>query len=233
MAKIAAWGVHVFTASGLLAGFMALINIGEKDWQEAYLWLMLCFVIDGVDGTLARRFRVREVLPHMDGKNIDYVIDFATYAIIPAYFFYMAEMAPGIWMYVCLGLILLSSALYYGKTSMVAEEQFFVGFPVLWNLLVFYAFFVLDNQIWLNVAIVMVFAVLHFVPMKYAYPSRARQNFWLHLSASIAFFIGVTVILLAYPRKIPGLDWLMHAIGLYFMGMAIADTWFRKAVPTA
>ena len=139
--KIAAWGVHVFTSSGLITGFLALISIGEKNWSTAFLWLFVSLVIDGIDGSLARLFKVKEVLPLMEGKNIDFVIDFTNYAVIPAYFFYMAEMAPQGWMYPCLALILLSSALYYGKDGMVADEQYFIGFPVLWNIVVFYCFF--------------------------------------------------------------------------------------------
>ena len=225
--KIAAWGVHIFTASGLLTGFLALIAIGEKDWKMAFVWLFVSFLIDGVDGTFARLLKVREVLPQVDGKNIDFVIDFANYAIFPAYFFYMAEMVPPQWMYISLALILLSSALYYGKEGMVADEQYFVGFPVLWNLVVFMCFFVLGNHPLLNVAIVAFFAIMHFVPLKYAYPSRSRQFFWLHLIASAIWFIGGAMILYLYPKHSTWMDGVMIVITLYFGVFAILDT-FRK-----
>ncbi|MEM9820270.1 MAG: CDP-alcohol phosphatidyltransferase family protein, partial [Bacteroidota bacterium] len=77
--KSLAWSVHLFTASGLVAGFMAILAINHQNWREAMLWLVLCLVIDGLDGSLARVFKVGEVLPYMNGKTIDYVIDFATY----------------------------------------------------------------------------------------------------------------------------------------------------------
>jgi len=95
--KALAWSVHLFTASGLLAGFMAILAINVKDWRAAMFWLIVALIIDGVDGTFARMFKVTEVLPNMSGKTIDYVIDFATYAIIPAYFFYMAELVSPTW----------------------------------------------------------------------------------------------------------------------------------------
>lgn len=226
--KIAAWGVHAFTSSGLITGFLALIAIGEKDWNIAFLWLFVSFVIDGVDGSLARLFKVKEVLPSMDGKNIDFVIDFANYAIFPAYFFYMAEMVPEVWMYPCLALILLSSSLYYGKVGMVADEQYFVGFPVLWNVVVFYCFFIFHNIPELNVAMVIIFAILHFVPVKYAYPSRSKKYFWLHLLVSLSWFIGGAVVLFYYPQQILPLDILEVAVILYFALVASLDTWGKS-----
>ena len=224
MKKIAAWGVHIFTSSGLLTGFLALIAIGEKDWKMAFVWLFVSFLIDGLDGTFARLVKVKEVLPQMNGKNIDFVIDFANYAIFPAYFFYMAEMAPPGWMYPCLAMILLSSALYYGKEGMVEDEQYFVGFPVLWNLLVFVAFFVLNNQPWLNVGMVIIFSVLHFVPLKYAYPSRSRKFFWLHLLASVLWFVGGGIVLFVYPENLLWVDAMILGIGVYFGVFAVLDT---------
>ena len=95
--KSLAWSVHIFTASGLWAGFMAILAINHHNWRSAMFWLLACLIIDGIDGTFARMFRVKEVLPYMDGKTIDYVIDFATYAIIPAYFFYESELVTADW----------------------------------------------------------------------------------------------------------------------------------------
>lgn len=226
--KISAWGVHIFTSLGLLAGFMAIIAIGEQNWQMAYVWLFVAFVIDGIDGTFARLIRVREVLPEMNGKNIDFVIDFANYAIIPAYFFYQAEMVPPQWMYPCLAMILLSSALYYGKEGMVADEQYFVGFPVLWNLVVFYEFFVLGNQAEISIVATILFSILHFIPVKYAYPSRSRKFFWLHLIVSVLWFVGGGMILWEYPVLHPWWVGIEIFAGVYFAVIAILDTWVNK-----
>ena len=85
--KTLAWAVHLFTASGLLAGFMALLAMHDHDVRQAMFWLILAFVIDGIDGTFARMAHVTEVLPNMDGKTIDYVVDFFNFAIVPAYIF--------------------------------------------------------------------------------------------------------------------------------------------------
>ena len=164
----------------------------------------------------------------MDGKNIDFVIDFANYAIVPAYFFYMAKMVPQVWMFPCLTLILLSSALYYGKDGMVADEQYFVGFPVLWNIVVFYCFFIFQNNLELNVAIVIIFAILHFIPVKYAYPSRSKKYFWLHLIVSLSWFIGGGLVLYYYPQRVLTLEIFEIAVIFYFALIAISDTWIKS-----
>lgn len=200
MAKILAWGVHVFTASGLLSAFMAILAIDAGDFREAMLWLFLCLIIDGVDGSLARLFRVREVLPNVNGQTIDYVIDFATYAIIPAYFFYSAELVPAPWDLYLTFLILLVSALYYGREGMVSEGMHFVGFPVMWNMVVLFLYFIFGFPAWANAVLIVFFAVLHFVPIKFAYPSRARRFKWPILFITLIFLASVLVAVWIHPR---------------------------------
>ena len=159
--KTAAWAVHIFTASGLLSAFMALVAIDQGDWKACWLWLMLCLVIDGVDGTFARMARVSIVLPQMNGKYIDYVIDFATYAIIAAFFFYKVGMTSDVLMPFAIAVMLLSSALYYGKSDMTRGEAYFVGFPVLWNMVVFLLFFIVDLDPFWSFIVVLIFGALH------------------------------------------------------------------------
>ena len=48
--KSLAWSVHIFTASGLLAGFMAILAVQAHNWRAAMFWLLACLVIDGIDG---------------------------------------------------------------------------------------------------------------------------------------------------------------------------------------
>ena len=92
MKKILALTVHLFTSFGIVCGFLAILAINQQQWKIAMLWLLAALVIDGVDGTFARWLKVKETLPGIDGKSIDYVIDFANYALIPAYFLYQAQI---------------------------------------------------------------------------------------------------------------------------------------------
>lgn len=185
---VLAWGVHAFTASGIIPAFFAIVFLSQENFLWAFIMLMITHFIDGVDGTLARRARVTEVLPQMSGKMMDCIIDFATYAIIPIFAMYMAQ---GFWpdvSYVregCLMLALLVSTLYYGKEGMVSSDYYFVGFPVLWNWVAFYLYYVFGLSPWLNVTVICVCSVLHFVPIKYVYPSRSKELFIFNL---VVFF---------------------------------------------
>ncbi|HMQ91268.1 MAG TPA: hypothetical protein PKB07_26890 [Flavilitoribacter sp.] len=226
---LAAWGVHLFTACGLLTGFMALLAVADHDWRSAIGWLLLSQFIDGIDGTFARLVRVQEVLPNFNGKTLDYVIDFATYAIIPAYFFFESGLTEGTGVWIGTFAILLSSALYYGKEGMVADEQYFVGFPVLWNWVVFYLILVFGFTPAWNLILVIFFAVLHFVPIKFAYPSRARRFKWLTLGFSALTIAAVLILLWRYPEPAPVWRWAAIAGGAYFGIIAVLATWFDGA----
>jgi phosphatidylcholine synthase len=160
----------------------------------------------------------------MDGKSIDYVIDFATYAIIPAFFFYKAEMVTASAMPIAITLILMSSALYYGKKNMVEDEQYFMGFPVLWNFVVFFQFFLVQNHQLTNLISVVIISILHFVPIRFAYPSMSKRYFKSHLLFSIIGLSGALYVLYIYPVRVPFVEYLSIIGGSYFALFAIYDT---------
>ncbi len=226
--KILAWSVHIFTASGIVFAFLALLAANRHDWRSAVLWLFVCLLIDGADGTFARRFRVTEVLPFMDGKMIDAVIDFITYAFLPAYIFYEAGLASPGWGLPCAGAMLLAGALYYGKEGMISEDYRFVGFPVLWNVYVFYALFVFTLPLWVNTFLVFVFAILHFVPLRFAYPSRMGRYQSLSIGISILAFIATVWIIWVYPARNPIANTMAIIAAVYFMGLALWETKGKK-----
>ena len=93
--KIAAWAVHGFTGSGAVLGFLAIISILNSDAVGAFLWLGLALLIDGLDGTLARKVNVTEQTPNIDGTILDSVIDYLNYVIIPSLMIYWFGMVPG------------------------------------------------------------------------------------------------------------------------------------------
>lgn len=225
--KSLAWSVHIFTASGILSGFMAILAIDEKDWRIAMFWLIICLFIDGIDGTFARLFKVKEVLPNMDGKSIDYVIDFATYAIIPAYFFYSTDLVEETWRLPLTFLILMVSAIYYGKEGMVEDEQYFVGFPVLWNMAVFYLVFVFQFDSLGNALMVILLSILHFVPFKAAYPSRSKQFKKMNIAVTIVAISTMILIVFLYPERNFWMSLIMVFSLGYFTVLAILETYKR------
>lgn len=222
--RLKAWLVHIFTASGILAVFMALVETGVNDFRSAMLWLLAALIIDGVDGTLARRYRVEEVLPKMSGKSMDFVIDFCGYAVVPAYMIYQANLMPD-----ALGLsmaliVVLSSAIYYGKAGMVTNDLYFKGFPVMWNMVAFYLIFIFSFSASMNIAVILILTIMQFIPIKFAYPSLTRRWMPATLIITAIFLISVTGLLWFYPDY-PGMFYWGAILSLiYFATFGFAAT---------
>ena len=226
--KTLAWSVHFLTASGVMAAFMSIVTISQGEFREAMLWLFLAFVIDGIDGSFARRWRVKEVLPLFSGQNMDYVIDFATYAIIPAYFVYEAQLVPSSLNLLTVAAILYTSVFYYGKLGMVSDDLHFIGFPVLWNFVIFYLFFVWDLGEIANFIAIIFLCILHFVPIKFLYPSRTEAHFKLTLSMTSLALISSIALLYIYPENNKIFSIIASLVVAYFSVMTIYKTYFYK-----
>ncbi|NJC25423.1 CDP-alcohol phosphatidyltransferase family protein [Neolewinella antarctica] len=226
MQKLAAWSVHIFTASGLLAGFMGLLAAVDGDYRMAMFWMLATLVIDGVDGTFARMANVQEVLPDVSGKQIDYVIDFFTYAILPAYLFWVAIDMPDTPRLLGSFAMLLSAAIYYGLEGMVsADGKHFVGFPVLWNMVVYVLIFVTPDLAWpLVLGFVVLLAVLHFVPILVPYPSRGGRWWVLTIVNTVAFIVLAAVNVWYYPEPVAWARWATLVTVVYYTVLTVMDT---------
>ncbi len=226
--KTLAWLVHLYTASGIAFAFLSILEINKQNWSMAMIYMMICLFIDGTDGILARRAKVKETLPHVSGKDIDFVIDFVTYALLPAYFFYSADLAPSALALPLTLLILIVSTIYYGIQGMVTEDLTFRGFPVLWNLVVFYQFFVFQSSPGVNALMIVGFSILHFLPIQISYPSQHLRTDKWQMTMGLLALGGFVGILLDYPGRniiFIGAAWIFM---LYFGGKAIQHTWGRK-----
>ena len=171
---IAAWGVHLLTASSAPAGLLALLATVQGDARTAFLWMAYTLVVDSIDGTLARLVRVKEVLPFVDGSRLDDVVDYFTYVIVPAFFLVqMRLLPPGVDVAVT-SLVLIASGYGFSQTAAKTPDHFFTGFPSYWNVVAFY----LHGLGWApstNAMVLTVLAVLVFVPLRYLYPSRMTE----------------------------------------------------------
>ena len=115
-------------------------NTASSTCSGGWAWRLL---VDGIDGPIARKVRVKEVLPNWSGDTLDNVIDYVTYVLLPAFALYQSGMIGEPWSFVAAGAIVVSSAIYYADMGMKTDEYFFSGFPVVWNMVVF-TLFVID-----------------------------------------------------------------------------------------
>ena len=197
---LAAWGVHAFTASGAVVGIAALLAIGSGDLRAAALWMLVALSIDSVDGTLARAVRVSEVLPDIDGRRLDDVVDYLNYAIVPAMFL-VAAGSVSHWSVAALPAI--ASAYGFSQADAKTSDHFFVGFPSYWNVLAIYLW-LLEVPYAIGTALVIGFTVLVFVPLKYVYPSRIAV-LWYTTNGLAALWIWVLAAAIAFPQRTAGL----------------------------
>ena len=172
--QIAAWAVHGFTASGAVLGFLAIISIFNNDLVGAFLWLGLALLIDGLDGSLARKIGVTDKTPNIDGSALDLVIDYLNYVIIPALMIYWFQFVPPGWeIYIPAGIVAVS--LYtFANINMKTSDYYFSGWPAIWNILVLY-FYILGTNLWINLIVIIILYILTFVPIKFVHPLRVKN----------------------------------------------------------
>lgn len=170
----AAWAVHAFTATGVMLGLFALFATIQGFQQNAFLWLGVALFVDGIDGSLARRFHVRELTPNFDGATLDIVVDYTTYTFIPALMVYFFAMVPQGFGIIAACFIALTSLYCFANTNMKTSDYYFQGFPAVWNIVVLYLEILRTPQ-WLNLGIIALCGILTFVPWKYVHPLRVAK----------------------------------------------------------
>lgn len=217
----AAWAVHAFTAAGIVFGMLALIAMLRGDELKTFLWLGIALFIDGIDGTLARRFRVRELVPNFDGATLDNVTDFVTYSFIPALMIYWFQMVPSGWAIPAACAVAATSLYCYANTGMKTNDYFFEGFPAVWNIVVLYLY-IMRTPDWLNLAIVALCCFLTFVPWKYVHPLRVVFLRPLTLIMTVIWSVTTVGLVFAAEKELhpmttePLLFWLWVAASVYF-----------------
>lgn len=168
------WIAHLYTASGIVLALLATMMTFAQEFRAAFAYLVVATFVDATDGWLARALRVTDRLPQFDGALMDNLIDYLTYAFVPALIVWQAELVPSA-LPVCAAMLVAS---LYGFAHADAKverhgEHFFTGFPSYWNIVVAYLY-IAGMAPAANAAVLIVLVVLVFVPIRYAYPSRMK-----------------------------------------------------------
>ena len=172
--RLAATLVHFFTASGAVFAMLATLAAAEQKWSLMFLWLVVAFLVDGIDGPLARRYHVKKNAPQFDGVLLDLIIDYLTYVFIPAYALFGSGLLPGWTGWCAIIVITFTSALYFADTGMKTKDNSFAGFPGCWNMVVL-VLFALEPNFWISLGLVVVLALAMFLPIKFVHPVRTDR----------------------------------------------------------
>jgi phosphatidylcholine synthase len=169
----ALWAIHALTASGAVIAFFAFLAVERGGYRLALLWLAAGLAVDGADGPLARWVGLREKMPAIDGATLDLVVDYLTYVFVPAVLIYRAGLLPDGWAAAGVAAILLSSLYTFARSDMKTADNFFRGFPAVWNVVAFYLF-LLKPPPMVGLGVVALFSVLTFAPIHFVHPVRVR-----------------------------------------------------------
>lgn len=187
--------IHLLTASGAPIALIALLAGSRGAWAEMFAWLGLALVIDGIDGPLARHFKIAQKLPRWSGASLDFVIDYATYVFLPAFALAASGMLAQPWNWICGGLIVFTGALYFADNGMKTPDGSFKGFPAGWNMVVF-GLIVLSPSQTFSIFFVLFCCVLTFLPIRFVHPVRVRRWRILTLSVTAVWFAAAAMAIL-------------------------------------
>jgi phosphatidylcholine synthase len=167
------WIAHLYTATGIVIALLATAMTFAHNFRAAFLFLVAATVVDATDGWLARAVKVKERLPEFDGALMDNIIDYVTYAFIPALIVWQADLVPTAFP-ICAAMT-VSSLYGFCRTDAKVEagDHYFTGFPSYWNIVVIYLYIAGLPQT-INAIVLVGLAIMVFVPIRYIYPSRTR-----------------------------------------------------------
>jgi phosphatidylcholine synthase len=220
LAQAGAWAVHAYTASGALLAWLALVATLSGDYRTAFLWLAAQMFVDATDGWLARLAKVHERTPLFDGAQLDNIVDYLTYVLVPAVMVWHAPLVPETWRLAVAGAMLLSSAYGFSRADAKTPDHYFTGFPSYWNVVVFYLM-LWDLPAGPAALLLVGLAVLVFLPLRYVYPSRTVVL--MPLTVTLGFTWGVLMLLALWwwTRTPAWLKWAGLAFPAYYVGLSL------------
>jgi phosphatidylcholine synthase len=217
---IAAWLVHLYTASGVVLALLATRAVIDYNYRAAFFWLWLQVVVDSTDGVLARGARVSERIPWFNGSKLDDIVDYLTYVFVPALFVWRALLVPDAWTIPVASAMLLSSAYGFNRADAKTSDYFFTGFPSYWNAVVFYLVVAAWSST-VNAVILLICVLLVFVPIRYVYPSRTPMLRWQTNTLGVVWAALMLLMLWQYPAVPRFVFWISLLFPLYYVILSV------------
>ena len=215
MKKVAAYGVHLFTACGAALGLWALILIFNGFYQKTLWVLAAAAVVDSVDGALARLAQTKKYAGAIDGGLMDNIVDFITWTIAPLLWIYATMQLP-VWV-----LLICATASIFGfsNTQAKTDDHFFRGFPSYWNIVVVYIFLLQLPTAFASVILLM-FAISTFMPIKFVYPTRTSFLRTLTLMLGSVFVLQFLALIYFFDKSPLILIYSSFLFPIYYFGLS-------------
>ena len=228
----AGYVIHLMTASGAVAGLLALQAVFDDRWRAALLWLIACQVLDGLDGPIARRFDVTIHAPLIDGHVLDLVVDYVTCVVVPVALLARLELLPAHYETLIAGAIFLSSALWFARTDQETEDHWFNGFPAVWNLVV-PTFLIFGSSSKVVIIVSLVLCASQLTNFKIPHLVRVVEFRKITLPLTVVYLVDLTILSWQYSDSTgshPTLveKFILLGFPLYIAAISTWRTWFKN-----
>ena len=220
-AQLKALSVHLFTATGAVFAMLAMLAAVDGKWALMFLWLVVAFIVDGIDGPLARKYDVKTYANNFDGVTLDIMIDYLTYIFIPAFALFKSGLFEGWTAWFVIIIITFTSAMYMVDTRMKTKDNSFSGFPACWNMVAVIVF-ALEPNFWIILILITGLAITMFMPLKFIHPVRTERWRMISLPMALAwtFFAGWAAWVDFHPQSWAHWGLIITSIYLLFAGIA-------------
>ena len=218
MERVWAWLVHAYTTAGVVLALL-MVHFAYQGEVRTVLWLFLAaMVVDGTDGMLARRWRVKELVPWFDGALLDNIVDYITYAFAPMVLLwtcgYLPERSLG-----RRGGRPAAGGLVLPVLPHRREDRrpLLHGVPELLEHRGLLRRRLRAREV-ATTAVLLALTVLIFVPIKYVYPSRTETLWYTNMALATALL----VLFGAITSQLPDVPFVLTGLSLAYLAYYVA-----------
>lgn len=222
------FGLHVLTATGAVAGLFALEAVFDGRIRAALLWLLVCQILDGIDGPLARQIDIELHAPKINGHILDLVVDFVTCVVVPVVLMLHLHVVPHRSQMFIASIVVLTSALWFARTDQETPDVWFNGFPATWNIVI-PTLIVLGTSPRISAGIIVVLAFMQLTTVKFPHVVRSggpRKATWV---AATIYLCALTWLSASYPDESSLARAALLIAPAYLATIVVWRTWFPHA----
>ena len=213
--QVRAWAVHALTLSGLVWATLATVALLDGNPHWMWLWLGVALIVDGIDGNLARKYRVKEVVSWFSGTTVDNVVDYLTWTAIPVLFMFLyLPLGPRPLAITLAIVVLVSSMFCYANEAAKSKDNYFVGFPAAWNI-VAVLLWVWQAPMWVCVVGIVFFSAMTLVPLHYTHPFRVERGRTGNIIATFMWIVTTGALVYNAAANVSTMDGLVSPMDWY------------------